>query len=819
MKITPGYGHWLLLMSCCAVLAACPSRTGIQQGQGQQTVHERESVPGARAFLIERADQLLSGPGAEARVGDFRMENPHVVVLVGDVDHQVGFGASGGTVLDAAMRHSGQDALGQLLLFLDNTWPRQALYREVLVVEPGGAGKRAVLEVHGRDTQDASIVITTRYILPADARALTIETRVRSPRAISGFELGDALQWGHSRAFAPGVGHALARQKPTVPWLAAEAPGVSYGWVSQSPTMTTINGAGWSDANVITADLEPGKEVLYTRHLTIGDGSLGSALEPIFKLGDTPTREVSGTVTLHPDGKPVPGARVEVLRAGQPYAAFNADAEGRFKGVLPSGVTDFTLQASTSSQLPHGGPVPLGAEPMALKLDRSGALDFELVDGAGNPMPGKLTFKGTGQTPDPRLGPAHMAQHSGHQVASLTGSGQVELPPGTYTVYASRGPEYDLDSAKVDLKPGQPVKVRLALKRVLDTTGYLAGDFHQHAVPSPDSLVPLKERVLSNIVEGVEILGSSDHNHVTDYRPIIKEMKAERWLASVVGNEVTTSDLGHFNAYPIEPRPKMPAGGAIAPADMSPAEIFAALRAVAPERKVIQVNHPRASQSGYFTAMGLEPGSLKASDDRMSWDFDAVEVFNGHRVKQALEVMDDWFAMLNKGGIFVAMGNSDTHAVLGDEPGYARTMVYVGHDDPAAFTAEQLVEALTKARRAVITNGPMIEASLGGVPVGGFIKPQPGQQASLKVRVQAAPWISVDRVEVIVGGEVVHTWGGLADKVSPVRVDETLQLPIDKPGWVVIRAIGDLPMAPVVSGERSALAFTNPIWIGELVQE
>lgn len=817
---------WVKGWGCCALLllmTACPSRTGTQQGEGKRTVHERGSGPQARAFVIERADDLMQGESAEARVGDFRLENEDIAVLVGDVDHETGFGVSGGGILDAGLRQINRDGLKQVLLYLDDTFPRQARYTEVSVASPGGPGREAALEVVGHDTEDPRIKIKTRYTLPPEGRVLRLETTLTSPTLVKSFELGDALQWGASRPFAPGQGFELKGTRPSVPWLAAEAEGVSYGWTGQEAMMETIHGSGWSDANVRRVDLQPGQPVSFTRHLVIGEGSVASVLGPLLALRGVETLLVRGAVVDVETQEPVTDAWVDVFTQGEEplhFARLRVDAQGAFAAPLPAGES-YVARAATRGRLPapvEGVPFKVTRESVVkLAVTPPGRLRYVLEDGQGRPAPGKLILVGRQGTPDPDLGPLDRAGLSGNRIYTLSGQGEAQVPPGQYVLYGARGPEFELASREVALKPGEVLEVKLKVRRVVDTSGWMAGDFHQHARPSSDSNTPLEDRVLSNIVEGVEIIGSSDHNVVTDYGPVIEAMGVSAVVTSMVGDEVTTTDRGHFNVYPLRPQAGAPSGGALSPAGMTPQAIFDALRARAPQEKIIQVNHPRSKDIGYFELMKVEPGTLKTDDARMSWDFDALEVFNGRWVKPALEVMEDWFAMLNRGGLFVAVGSSDTHQVVGDEPGYARTMIFVGTDDPQSVTEEAIVKAL-QARRAVVTNGPMIDASLDGVPIGGFLPPSPGGKGVLQVKVQAAPWVGVDQVEVIMNGEVVHTWEGLSGKVEPVRLQETFLVPIGEPGWVVVRATGGRSLAPVSPQSPGVLAFTNPIWIGTLVE-
>ena len=106
---------------------------------------------------------------------------------------------------------------------------------------------------------------------------------------------------------------------------------------------------------------------------------------------------------------------------------------------------------------------------------------------------------------------------------------------GEQHLYISRGPEYEIETVDVQVKPGETAQVTARLKRVVDTSDYISGDFHLHARPSLDSSLPIDERIRSVIGEGVELLVSTDHNFVTDYRPTLDAMGVEDWATSNIG--------------------------------------------------------------------------------------------------------------------------------------------------------------------------------------------------------------------------------------------------------------------------------------------
>ena len=119
---------------------------------------------------MTRATDLLDGAAAEGRIGDYRLDNDAVAVIVSGPGHAFGFAESGGNVIDAAPT-GGHDALGQVYGYLGDTFPRQPIYDRVDVVERTGAGGGAVLIARGHDSDDATLAIETEYALRAGRRA------------------------------------------------------------------------------------------------------------------------------------------------------------------------------------------------------------------------------------------------------------------------------------------------------------------------------------------------------------------------------------------------------------------------------------------------------------------------------------------------------------------------------------------------------------------------------------------------------------------------------------------------------------------------
>jgi hypothetical protein len=224
----------------------------------------------------------------------------------------------------------------------------------------------------------------------------------------------------------------------------------------------------------------------------------------------------------------------------------------------------------------------------------------------------------------------------------------------------------------------------------------------------------------------------------------------------------------------------------------------------------------------------------------MSWDFDALEVLNGKRLdlirtptqtemddfaaggptasidmiqrtlaEQAGLVdgtlalasepqgqIDDWFALLNLGFRFTAIGNSDTHGTTSVEAGCPRNYVLAPTDDPA-FLGDQDVAEAVRAGHVVISYGPFLRVFADGQPPGSILATS--APVTLSIEVQAPTWVPVDRVELYENGTLVAEWEVVESLVDSLRFYEevTLQPAVDS--WYVAIASGAGDIAPMCS--------------------
>jgi hypothetical protein len=618
--------------------------------------------------------------------------------------------------------------------------------------------------------------------------------------------------------------------------------------------------------------LEPGAS-LSARAAFIVAPDLATALPIAWELlGEPACEPVRGVVREQGSELPIAGVEVTASTApesGSPVDLANTttDVEGAFSFCLPPGPV--ALIAGQEGRPYAGGAevppelrVTAPDEAVSLLLPPTGALRGTVTDGDGGPLPCRLTVVGLDPSPpSPRLGGDGfdpLAPGIAAVVDSLTGDFDLRLEPGDYTLWVSRGPEYDVVVSQVTVQPDQVATFSGALHRVLDTTGFLSGDFHVHAQASTDATVRDEARVRNMLAEGVEILVATDHAYVTDYQPIIEALGQSSRITSVPGQEITTFDYGHYAGFPLPVDVTVANQGAIDWTGQSPDDILA-LAGVPEQRAVVQLNHPRAipapgTLADYFTTLDLQFDAtgpfvganaidpltvrLDANDRLLSTGFVAMEVMTWVNVQG----LSDWFNFLNAGVRFTATGNSDTHTTRVESSGWPRNFVLLDHDDPATVDPQQLVDALYDGR-STVSFGALADlraTGLGSARLGGTLRPDAQGQLTLTATVQAAAWAPFDRVELIDGasGEVVAVLSG-TPAAEPFGGGERLLATLSevvKPAsdtWYAVRVTGSAGLFPVVpihhtprealtaevlaarsmEGQATVFALSNPVFV------
>ncbi|MBI2059940.1 MAG: CehA/McbA family metallohydrolase [Nitrospirae bacterium] len=821
---------WILAWIVCGV-AGCNKNTNDPRLVGPLAPTE------TRAGEIRSAKELLSGPKAEGRLGDYKLINERVSFVVEGARPSSGYLAYGGLVVDAVREGqgggSGQDSFEEAGPVIN----LQAFRGEkVEIVNPGGSGIPAVIKVRGSlapvpivadlfPLQLATGAAAITYTLEPGASDLRMDLEITNSGSQSvSFQVGAMFLFGdYVKRFVPGVGFDSAQfGGRTVDLFGGVGRDVSYGWASETEdTKIAINILDVFVTIGEPVSVAPGASLSLTRRLVVAGGTVEELLEARdLALGRSrPRGIVEGRIVgltaedlahteVHVLSEREEGE--ELLTQGRP------DGNGRFHFAVQPGPVRLVTVAPGRPKKIVDLEVKEGVSALGdLSLPARGGLSFEVSDETA-PLPSKLTIESQGEDPDPPkaiLGEPPRPEDTIRLVFSHSGSGEVALPPGAYRVTASRGVEYTIDSQVLTVPADGTVSFRGALSKVVDTGEYRSGDFHIHALPSPDSEDLLEMKVQAFAAEGLQIAVSTDHDRLTNYAPAVALLGLDRWLTTFIGDEISTNIKGHFNAFPLALQPMARNSGAVDWFGLTVPAIVELARKANSGDELVQMNHPRGS-SAYFNYIEFDPAAGESRNAaEFTTQFDTIEVFNGKRKSDTPKVLQDWYSLLNRGVFIPAVGNSDSHtAAQKQEVGYPRTYIrFPGVSSLSEIDKAGLMKRI-RAGDVTVCGGPFVTIEAGDVSMGSTVKAVDGA-VEIRVRVQAPPWMDVDTVKLIVNGrETSELSFPLPSSGDVVRLDKMVTVRVATDAWVVEVAEGDGDLGPVVLG-TNALSFTNPIFI------
>ncbi|MDF1562698.1 MAG: CehA/McbA family metallohydrolase [Deltaproteobacteria bacterium] len=769
---------------------------------------------------------------------------------------------------------------------------------------------------------DMDLNITTFYILDPGATKVRMVTVFRNDSAAAYplFVVEQFARGGYATLFNPArnsggrFGYPDLVPEAADLYLAHVTPETAYGWLPVDvfgerglPNMAmTISGTtsvllGGESLFDFTGterpatlpsgavELQPGEQDVIIRDFVVARDLAGVTAEYEANLGSS-LGQVNGTVTI-PGGIPA-NTRVSVLDGSLPVSGFMVESDGTFSGRLAAG--SYTLQVDAPG-FPYSNTVDLtvaGGDTLtpALTVAETATVTVNARDRAGNLMPGKVTLICPAACPKPLRSTGRRfrdvdydgwplnVQHIGWIPA--TGTLTFQVPPGDYQVVVSRGIEYSTFPADwptgqhtITAAVGTPVTVEAELDRVIDTTGWISSDLHVHGVNSPDAPILHLDRVASMVAENVEIMVATDHDFITDWAPYVTQAGADGVMKTIVGQEMTTFDWGHVNAFPLFEDPAEVQGGALdwgngEAETHSPGTVFQLLKDMpGPTEKVVQLNHPRGGL-GYFTSIGMDfatgktatdPAYLHMStsivngDDTGLFDdgFTAMEILNGRSFGDFAPRFADWIALHQRGLARTATAVSDTHKAYAGDMGNPLTYVAVtpATETPQTFDEAEFIANLN-AGRAIGTTGPFVGLTASNpagdtTGVGGTLTlAAPGDAVTLSVEVQIPTWMTFDAIEVYsnIDGFDAVPYAQMADLPTPTftaTVDLSTETPVLGAGisdpaaphrrYVISRTFTANPTAdawyvvvvrgaaatgfPVILDESPPIAFTNALFV------
>ena len=355
-------------------------------------------------------------------------------------------------------------------------------------------------------------------------------------------------------------------------------------------------------------------------------------------------------------------------------------------------------------------------------------------------------------------------------VYSRTGAVRLKLPGGRYVIYAGRGFEYSVASARVDLAPGSSVSMRLSIRREVDTAGWAAMDTHVHTgtfARHGDALIA--ERMLTIAGEGIELPVSAEHNTLVSFDDEARHAGVREHFTPILGSEVTTPSIGHFNVFPIPAR-RTPIDHRAPDWD----RLGTGIRDVA-GAPIVVLNHGRDEHGG-FRPLGAARHIEIAGEDLAGWTLpaNAMEVVNsGAVMTDALALPRLWMGLLNRGVILTPVGSSDSHDVARYIVGQGRTYVRCEDRDAGRIDVPQAVESVRRGR-TMVSYGLLAQLEVTGKAGESLL---PKDALDVRIRVQGPGWTEARRVALYVNGALVREEAIADGTKAGLKWEGTWQLP------------------------------------------
>ncbi len=373
---------------------------------------------------------------------------------------------------------------------------------------------------------------------------------------------------------------------------------------------------------------------------------------------------------------------------------------------------------------------------------------------------------------------------------------------------------------------GQTARVAARLVRAVDSRGWIRADFHSHSSESGDNTTEPESRITCLAAEGVEFAPSTEHNRIQTYRHRLRKLSLERLLATSDGIELTGSPfaLNHQNAFPLILKPGMQDGGA-PPTDPQPrSQVRRLLEHDSRSEKLVQQNHPDIGWLFFDKDGDGNPdegfGRFEFTHVIESWATNILAMQPTRRTGSG-ELRNNpvfnWLQLLNQGFRLPGVANTDAHYCF-HQSGTVRNYVRSSTDDPAQVEEMAVVRA-AKRGRIVMTNGPYLDISLSGALPGDDVRLK--GKGRLRVRVQCANWLDVDRVQVLVNGRPEPALNFtrashpqfFADGV--VKFDREIEIALERDAHLIVVATDAHATTGPIMGQRGErpLAISNPIYV------
>ena len=374
-----------------------------------------------------------------------------------------------------------------------------------------------------------------------------------------------------------------------------------------------------------------------------------------------------------------------------------------------------------------------------------------------------------------------------------TGTFRLELPVGEARLTVMKGFERLPVNRTVVIQDGRVARADIVLERItnLKAQGWYSGSDHVHMNYGGNLHNTPENLLFMAAAEDLDVVGekvANKDNRIFDHQYWTggydeKRSTSERLLS--FGEEFRPPFYGHINFINLTKHLLSPfttgyEGTAIESLYPSNTDMF-------------RLGRKQGALSGHVHPFSSDPESAGWHArgfpiDLALGSFDYLEVMTG--AEYARYTSRVWHQALNCGFRVTPSGGEDSISNLHRTPalGAARFYAYLG--DKLEWS--RWLDAIREGR-TFFTNGPLVRLEVNGEGPGGEIRlPAGGGSVEITANLQTA--FPVDRLELISRGEVIKSiplenggrqafWRG--------------SIPIERSGWLTLRALSDKPVPPV----------------------
>ena len=440
----------------------------------------------------------------------------------------------------------------------------------------------------------------------------------------------------------------------------------------------------------------------------------------------------------------------------------------------------------------------------------TGTVTLGLVDTEGQPVTARVSLVGSDGHPVASPQDAtYMDSKTGRTYFYVEGEATFTLPAGRYTVQATRGFFTPVQTAELTVRKGRDTGQTLQLIPLWNAqqAGYVSADYHNHLNGDGTSR--------ADHGDALRLLAGEDLEHTAPMswnrwerridRDILGQRTGQGPYVVDQGQEVRSHAHGHIGIIgitdPFEPWFWGPNNPVLGDPDLANADVLEYAKRIGAlpvyVHPGIPADDPFATPAEAFTA-------LDSLNELILQDGIGLEIISGWDNPMGNVQLS--YRLLNIGKAVPGISGTDAWvdfyrtAALGT----ARNFVPVenGNSD---FDS---ILAATAAGRGFLSTGPALLFRLGDDARPGDVVESGPRDWTLTLASTSA----VDRVELVVHGQVVETLDGV-NAGETREFSGTLDLPAG--GWVAARALSseplDDPWPPML---KHPFAHSLPIWIG-----